>query len=379
MKLFSSLLALSFLVVPLAYGMNTTKPLLHDIDQIFLKYVTDIEAACNGTMNGTMAGIGFCVRDFISNNQNAIDAQDHGGFTRLHYAVFLRNIEIIRLLLDAGANANIESTMRQTPLLFFYTCLVKGSHVTSTRAHIKSNREIVNLLLSHTTSLNKQDAEGGTLLSYALKTSYDNDVQGDIFYSVLKAMHEENAKKDPLLLHETRTNCEQEIEQLLFAGAAAIPVNLLDDPLLMKAQQRQGSLLQAIQDNDSNTIAALLKQGAYQNQTVTNFLQQQLFQIVEQDDVEALRDYILNGFTLFVLDRAGNNIVHRAVQSKSIQVICYLSALLHKVGKLNNFLLKKNKAGVAPIDLAIIDQDIVKLFLGIAKDLPASKSWCTIS
>ncbi len=306
MKLFSSLLTLSFLMVPLAYGMSDSKPLLKDIDQEFLNYLNEIRPTCHGSEQCIIA----CIENLISHNNDNINAQDNGGSTRLHYAVLWFNTKIIQLLLDAGANTTIKNMNNQTPVLFLSNTL--GDDITDLpEDKIKKSRQIITLLISHTTNLNEQDSNGETLLSYALKRS---SIQSTY-----------------------------EVEQLIAAGAT-VPVALVDHPLVIKAQRRQALLLQAIQRNDSNTIAALLKQDAYENQSVTNFIHQQLFQIIEQDNVEALRAFILKGFTLFSLDKAGNNALHKAVQYKSVKVIRYLSTLLHKVGKLDTFLLRKNKA-----------------------------------
>ncbi|KII61551.1 Ankyrin repeat domain-containing protein 22 [Thelohanellus kitauei] len=51
---------------------------------------------------------------------------DYTGFTPLHYAVFLENKNLIRILLDAGADITIRNSHGETPFDLALTEDIKG-------------------------------------------------------------------------------------------------------------------------------------------------------------------------------------------------------------------------------------------------------------
>ena len=95
---------------------------------------------------------------FNSNNHFNINFQDDDGDTPLHIAIFMANYDIVKILLDNHANADITDKWGQTPLHRLYFCL-------------NSNKilKILELLINHNCSFDKQDKNGNTVLHLSLK------------------------------------------------------------------------------------------------------------------------------------------------------------------------------------------------------------------
>lgn len=83
---------------------------------------------------------------------------DYAGYTPLHLAVWHNRVEMVRLLLEKGANVDLKTEYRgHTPLMF--ACF---------------NITITKLLLKHGANINEQNDEGWTVLHYAcLDKRYD--------------------------------------------------------------------------------------------------------------------------------------------------------------------------------------------------------------
>lgn len=84
--------------------------------------------------------------------RNANTKEKKSGLTALHVAVETGNIEIVRMLLDAGARVNAKSKAKQTPLLMIDD---------------DATPELVRLLIERGASVNVQDDEGETALMKA--------------------------------------------------------------------------------------------------------------------------------------------------------------------------------------------------------------------
>jgi ankyrin repeat protein len=74
--------------------------------------------------------------------------------------------------------------------------------------------------------------------------------------------------------------------------------------------------------------------------------------------------FLKQGFTLNTCDKYGNTLLHKAVASGNIECVKLLVTLLYNAGLIDTYLLKKNKSGSTPLDIAIINnQDILRFLL----------------
>eukprot|EP01063_Lacrimia_lanifica_P026089 TRINITY_DN3458_c0_g3_i4.p1 TRINITY_DN3458_c0_g3~~TRINITY_DN3458_c0_g3_i4.p1 ORF type:complete len:663 (+),score=275.11 TRINITY_DN3458_c0_g3_i4:1164-3152(+) len=85
------------------------------------------------------------------------------GCTALHYAVMEQQVEAVRMLLNAGVNANVEDAEARTPLLY----VVTKNGVMDLAAVLAQE------LLEHGADLTHRSKEGDTLLHLAAKEGYD--------------------------------------------------------------------------------------------------------------------------------------------------------------------------------------------------------------
>ncbi|MBQ4875235.1 MAG: ankyrin repeat domain-containing protein [Rickettsiaceae bacterium H1] len=107
-----------------------------------------------------------------------INAKDQFGGKPLHYSVLKQTKEITRLLLEYGADVNLGDNGRTTVLHF---------------AAKQGNEETVQLLLEHGADVNLQDGEGKTALHYAAKSGY-KEIVGQIISFIIRNEGIEQAK-----------------------------------------------------------------------------------------------------------------------------------------------------------------------------------------
>ena len=84
--------------------------------------------------------------------------QDSNGKTALMYAVFYLNTEIVKVLLQAGADVNRQDSVWEKTALMHAASLDKTEIVT----------EVIKLLLQAGADVNGQDSNGKTALMYAV-------------------------------------------------------------------------------------------------------------------------------------------------------------------------------------------------------------------
>lgn len=86
-----------------------------------------------------------------------IDSQDNHGFTLMHLAAQLGNLELIKLFRDHKANCNLENRHGELPL-----------HLACQNGHLK----VTSVLLKITSDINIQDRYGNTSLHIASANGY---------------------------------------------------------------------------------------------------------------------------------------------------------------------------------------------------------------
>jgi ankyrin repeat protein len=96
----------------------------------------------------------------LKNNQNNLDIniQDKDGDTPLHIAIFLCNLDIIKILIKYGADTKIKDKWGQTPVHRLYFCINDNQIL-----------KIIDLLYKNNVNFNEIDNFGNTVLHLALK------------------------------------------------------------------------------------------------------------------------------------------------------------------------------------------------------------------
>ncbi|MBA3954779.1 ankyrin repeat domain-containing protein [Candidatus Dependentiae bacterium] len=160
-------------------------------------------------------------------------------------------------------------------------------------------------------------------------------------------------------------------------------------PRVAQAKNLQDALNKAVKDNDFMSLLKCLSQKEmYINNTARDFIYKKLVECIEQDNIVNLRALLLQGcfkYITSVSDAQCNTLLHRAVQCGSKRCIAYLVSLFHKVKGLDRLLCKRNQDDLTPIELAVNNQEVLKLLLDLQTDVPEldlaipTKSWCTIS
>lgn len=128
------------LMLGLSFGSQVTAAPIHD-------------AVSSGDVNRVYALIGPDL---------AIDEKDFGGMTAIQMAVRDENLEIMKILIDNGADVNIGSTrLKFTPLQI---------------AARRGNVEMVTLLIASGADVNLPDHEGASALHFAVRSGENEAV-----------------------------------------------------------------------------------------------------------------------------------------------------------------------------------------------------------
>lgn len=89
----------------------------------------------------------------------AVDTPDPDGDTALDWAIYGRHIDVVRALLDLGADVNHADDRRRTPLMFTATML-RGRSLQGTRAE---RAEIARILIEHGADVNRATGDGSAV------------------------------------------------------------------------------------------------------------------------------------------------------------------------------------------------------------------------
>jgi ankyrin repeat protein len=276
------------------------------------------------------------VSELMVTHHANINTQADNGKTPLHFAALNGHSTITKLLIQLGANINAQDQNDATPL-----------HLAAKQGHWTA----IELLIKFGANINAQDKYGKTPLDFAVFR-----VNPCFSCQETKSFFDEGSAIIECLLSYNatfRTN-----------------YNPHDFFWINRAQKRQTQLKHAIASNDFKLVADLLNQGAYCNkqaQAFVNTKRQLLFQAIEEKNIETVKMLLKQGFTLNTCDKHGNTLLHKAVESGNIECVKLLVTLLYNAQLINKYLLKKNKAGFTPLDIAIINnQDILQLLLNFS-------------
>lgn len=136
------------------------------------------------------------LRDLIADDPSLANIYSPDGFTPLGFAVFFSQPEIVKALLDAGADVNLPSreTMKVTPLASAaaakqteiarvlianganVNARAAGGHVPLHEASANGNVELVKLLIDSGAVVNAKTDDGKTPLDFAIEYKRDDVV-----------------------------------------------------------------------------------------------------------------------------------------------------------------------------------------------------------
>lgn len=136
------------------------------------------------------------LRDLIADDPSLANIYSPDGFTPLGFAVFFSQPEIVKALLDAGADVNLPSreTMKVTPLASAaaakqteiarvlianganVNARAAGGHVPLHEASANGNLDLVKLLIASGAAVNAKTDDGKTPLDFAIEYKRDDVV-----------------------------------------------------------------------------------------------------------------------------------------------------------------------------------------------------------
>ena len=377
MKLFLSILFSSLFIAPIMHGMYPS---------------AERRGQRNSNPNHALEpDEDTRIKDFVDKLKKQFDETGGKGISLENYqdplggAIYFNNAVLAEQVINRCSLAQLNRTLGypypgMTPLQY---------------AARTGNKKIVILLLAAQVNVNRKKFYQ-TALSLATLAGWIDiadlllDAGATVQFTVLRETFVEYVVK-------SQAQCMVEC----LVARNLIPEDLANYPKVIEAKKMQDRLNKAVEQDNATELIKCLKEDAYQNGLVREYIFQKLSSLVAKDDLVSLRRLIIQGFPLFISDKQGNTLLHVAVQNCSVRTIGYFIALLKKIGKLDQYAFKRNNSGRTAIDYAVEDeqrQQLFKLFLGLedskpeldlnlpadAAQLPVSASnsnsgWCVIS
>ncbi|MBA3954125.1 ankyrin repeat domain-containing protein [Candidatus Dependentiae bacterium] len=338
----------------------------------------DINAkdADNKTPLHKVAHLGKCaVIQLLLDKGALVDAKTVDNYTPLHlamctkYSVVRNNcrfvkktvkmpvaaqqerLEVIKLLLAQGADVNAQSNKNETPL---YLLAKKG-----TLYLYEYYAQVIELLLSKGAHSNVPADNGMTLLHWAAK-----NIQPSLIKVLIDKGFDVNAQTDQgytPCYFAAQYNCTLgqdssvqtlALEILLHHGNPAHQD--FSDSFFKSCdyfKRAQDNKLKLSQATEFKEIAQLLSTGAYAYPIIkaqVDKKRQELWNAIKKNDVKSVVELLKEGFTLSTCDKESNTLLHKAIESKSLQVINLLLSLgAHK------YIDRVNKKGFTPMQLLV--------------------------
>ncbi len=233
-------------------------------------------------------------------------------------------------------------------------------------------KKIKQLLLNPSLDIHAEDAEGNSAIGHAI---ISNNIK---LLKILLAStpHINDFQASRYLDIATARQLEWNINSLLAYGVS-IPPQLRKNRYILEAQSHQQNLAQAVVSNDLSLLTSLLVKSVFNKcgefpyypnfvETFINRKRLELFTAIAQDDVNSVKTLLIQGLGLNTCDKQKNTLLHKSIAAKSNEVTKLLLYLLHKSDRVTSYLFKKNKAGIAPLDLDFAnDQTVLKLLLEV--------------
>ncbi len=184
-------------------------------------------------LNAVHSGNVDAVKEQIANGADVNSVAE--GTSVLHLAVSTNNVEIVRLLLSAGANPNITDEEKQTPLMMLYS---------------DANMEIFNLLLHSGAKVNSKDSEGQTVL---MNVAENGNVE--MLKSLLRAgakINRSDNEGKTALIYAVQSGDIEKVKVLLSSGAE----------IGLKDKEGKTALNYAVENGNEEVIELLKDYGA---------------------------------------------------------------------------------------------------------------------
>jgi hypothetical protein len=179
---------------PLYYAALCGFPNL--VEQLIVKHPRHVEAIGGYFMTpavAALAGRHFQVAQVLHRNGSSVDPRSEHGNSTLHSAAYCGDLEMVRVLLDYGVDANAVNDAGSSPLYFASIDVVRllldhGADPNihwqmldlSTPLHsasIRAGVAMARLLVEHGASVEAKDAHGRTPLDYATEEQHDDIIK----------------------------------------------------------------------------------------------------------------------------------------------------------------------------------------------------------
>lgn len=95
------------------------------------------------------------IKQAISNNPNCINLQTVRGNTPLYVSIYARDLNIVRFLLESGADIYHQNAGGHTPLLFACAVYIKAKNESKASEELSIYKQIIEVLLEHESSFRK--------------------------------------------------------------------------------------------------------------------------------------------------------------------------------------------------------------------------------
>ncbi|MBA3954883.1 ankyrin repeat domain-containing protein [Candidatus Dependentiae bacterium] len=321
-----------------------------------------------------------------------IDTEDENNHTPLHSAAYAGYAEVVKLLLQKGASINtrVEGNEDEDEEEEGYTALhlaaenghkevvelllKSGADINAkdeednTALHVAAqcgHKEVVELLLKSGADINAKDEEDNTALHVAAQCGHKEVVE-----LLLKSGADINAKdeEDYTALHVAAENDYKGIAEMLISFNAQVPQDLILHQLVMQAQKDQAELRSAL---TFKARARLLNQGIYACPAIKELValkRELLLEAVKCNSVEKVETLLKEGFSINTCGRDGDNLLHVVIAHKSNKVLRFLLYFCSQDNK--NVWDKKNSRGLTPIQVALATSNFeaLKIILGISQE-----------
>ncbi|XP_045487539.1 E3 ubiquitin-protein ligase MIB1 [Pieris rapae] len=252
------------------------------------------------------------------------DAEDRDGDRAAHHAAFGDEPAALKALAAAGADLNARNRSGQTPL-----------HMAVNRGHLGVVRTL--LLLGVHPSL--QDSDGDTPLLDAISKKRDE---------ILTLLLDHGA--DMTLTNNNGFNALHHAALRGIPSAMKIMLSKLPRPWIVDAAKDDGyTALHLAALNNYAEIAELLVQGGAQPDLQNANMQTALHLAVERQHTQIIRLLIANGANLNICDKDGDTPLHEALRHHTLQQLRRLQedTVFPTLGGIANALDKKSSASIA--------------------------------